>query len=56
MSSPDSTDPLVFCDVVGEEKPETDKSMIGSKKNRKEAEKAVSLKILSDSNTAPQIP
>ena len=40
MSS-DSVDPLVFCNVVGEEETEAEESMIGSKKNRKEAEKAV---------------
>ena len=40
MSS-DSVDPLVFCNVVGAEETEAEESMIGSKKNRKEAEKTV---------------
>ena len=34
--------PLVFCDVVGEEEVETEESMKGSRKNRHEADKAVS--------------
>ena len=46
MASSNSADPLVFCDVVGQEETEAEESMIGSKKNRKEAEKAVSFNIL----------
>jgi superfamily I DNA and/or RNA helicase len=35
--------PLVFCNVVGEEETEAEESMIGSKKNRKEAEKTAEI-------------